>query len=131
MKNEYIGTHEEWLRLANMDLITARRIYELHRPMPIEIICFHAQQASEKAMKGFLVSNGVLPPKTHDLTKLLKMCIEYEDGLVKFFREADALTLYGVLPRYPTEFELVESDSEIALGYAEKIMEYINGLLLS
>ena len=34
MNGEHIGTVEEWVRLVNMDLTTARRIYETHRPIP-------------------------------------------------------------------------------------------------
>jgi HEPN domain-containing protein len=131
MNDEYIGTVEEWLRLSNMDLITAHRIFELHRPMPHEIICFHAQQSAEKIIKGFLVFKNVMPPKTHDLTKLTKMCIEFDDGFNMFRQEADTLTQYGVLPRYPAGLELEEADSEKALKYADKIMEYVNGLMFT
>ena len=131
MNDEYVGTIEQWVRLADMDLVTAHRIFENHRPMPIEIICFHAQQAGEKIIKGFLVSKGVIPPKIHDLRELLKMCIVIEQGFDLLRKEATLLTRYGVLPRYPAEYELEESDAETALKYADKIMEYTKGLLFS
>lgn len=41
-----------------------------------EVIAFHAQQAAEKELKAALVSNGRVPPKTHDLIRLLSMCQE-------------------------------------------------------
>ena len=41
MNDEYIGTVEEWIRLVDMDLSTAKRIFETHHPIPIEIVCFH------------------------------------------------------------------------------------------
>jgi HEPN domain-containing protein len=119
----------EWKRLAELDLVTAQRIFELHRPMPHEIICFHAQQAAEKMLKCFLVFNKIMPPKTHDLQRLVDMCIETESSFSTFDREAETLTEYGVMPRYPTELELEERDSLQALTYAEKIVQYVNGLV--
>jgi HEPN domain-containing protein len=39
--------------------------------VPTDTICFHAQQAIEKLLKGALVANGRNVAKTHDLVKLL------------------------------------------------------------
>ncbi|MCL2633281.1 MAG: HEPN domain-containing protein [Oscillospiraceae bacterium] len=119
----------EWKRLAEMDLVTAQRIFELHRPMPHEIICFHSQQAAEKILKCFLVHNSIMPPKTHDLQQLVDMCAEIESTFNTLDKEAELLSEYGVLPRYPTELELEELDSETALKYADKIYEFVNGFV--
>lgn len=129
MNGEYIGTVEEWVRLVNMDLSAARLLFEMHRPMPVEIVCFHSQQAAEKIIKGFLVSKGVIPPKTHNLRDLMEMCLEFENSFNVYQREADTLTQYGVLPRYPAELELDEADGERALNYADKIVDFVSGLL--
>ena len=43
-KEEYA---QEWLSLAEMDLQSAEYLKGM-RPMPLEIICFHSQQAVEK-----------------------------------------------------------------------------------
>ncbi|MBN2050303.1 MAG: HEPN domain-containing protein [Spirochaetales bacterium] len=40
-------------------------------PGPLEIICFHCQQAAEKALKAYLAYNEIRPPKTHDLDELI------------------------------------------------------------
>ena len=45
---------EEWLRFANNDL-EAVRILSSHHPMQLEIICYHCQQAAEKALKAYLL----------------------------------------------------------------------------
>jgi hypothetical protein len=34
------------------------------------IVCFHAQQAIEKACKAVIILQGMVPGKTHDLTEL-------------------------------------------------------------
>jgi HEPN domain-containing protein len=37
---------------------------------PYNTACFHAQQAAEKYIKGFLALHGLIPPRTHDLEEL-------------------------------------------------------------
>lgn len=39
---------DEWLQFAKMDYDTARYLYETMRPKPLEIICYHCQQAVEQ-----------------------------------------------------------------------------------
>jgi HEPN domain-containing protein/predicted nucleotidyltransferase len=39
--------------------------------------CLHAQQAVEKAFKGFLLEAGVRPPRTHDLLELRTLILEH------------------------------------------------------
>ena len=119
----------KWVRLAEMDLTTAKHLFETQKPIPHEIICFHSQQAAEKILKGFLFFNNIEAPKTHDLKILCEICIEIEEGFNNFNREAVTLTHYGVLPCYPNEIELEEHDAEQAIKYAEKIMEFVKPLL--
>jgi len=120
----------EWKRLADMDLSAARLLFEMHRPIPVEIVCFHSQQAVEKMLKCFLVFKGVEPPKIHDLRELLKMCVKFESGFDNFRRETDTLIDYAVLPRYPAELELDETDGEMAIKYAVKVTDYVNVIVL-
>lgn len=56
----------EWLDLAANDLRSAYHLTTLH-PVPLEVVCFHCQQAAEKSLKAYLVYSGIRPPKTHDL----------------------------------------------------------------
>lgn len=56
-----------------MDLNSAEHLLTMH-PIPIEIICYHCQQSAEKYLKGYLVFYGMIPPKTHDLDELCKLC---------------------------------------------------------
>jgi len=44
---------DEWLKFAENDL-TAVHILSAHHPMQLEIICYHSQQAAEKALKAYL-----------------------------------------------------------------------------
>ena len=118
----------EWVRLAKMDLSMGKHLFELHRPMPIEGICFHAQQAGEKILKYFLSTKGIEPPKTHDLQILIEMCLEFDESFNTLSKESILLSQYGVMPRYPAEYELEEHDADLALKYSENIMTFVNKL---
>ena len=115
----------EWIRLAEMDLATARHMFYTSYPKPLEIVCFHSQQTAEKMLKAYLVSQGIEPPKIHDMRKLCEMCLEIEKNLEEIFIEAVLLTRYAVGLRYPAELELIESDAEKAIEYAEKVMSFV------
>jgi HEPN domain-containing protein len=90
----------EWLRFAEMDFSTAEYLLG-HRPLPVEIICYHCQQSTEKWLKGFLVIQGIRPPKTHDLVELYNLCEPFSQNIQNIRYPCDALTKYSVQPRYP------------------------------
>lgn len=64
---------QAWLDYAAIDLSVAHTLFDVHRPQPYEIICYHCQQAAEKAIKGLFIfydlPGGI--PRKHDLTFLL------------------------------------------------------------
>ena len=119
----------EWVRLAEMDLSTARHMFYTFYPIPLEIVCFHSQQTAEKMLKAYLVSQGIEPPKIHDMRKLCDMCIEIEKNFDEIFTEAVLLTRYAVRLRYPIELELIESDASKAIEYADKVMSFVKTLI--
>ena len=92
MKNEKIL--KEWMEFARMDFLTAKHLYEHMYPKPLEIICYHCQQAIEKFLKGVLISNGVTIKKTHDLGLLAEMLQEYTEMDEKYLEMCDDLTPY-------------------------------------
>lgn len=64
------------------------------------IVCFHAQQAVEKALKAALAARGVDFPFTHDLAALAEL--SGNEGLIlpSEFGDIDRLTPYGARIRY-------------------------------
>jgi len=91
-----------------MDLGLAKHLESTYYPKPIEIICYHCQQAAEKGIKALIihyVAEGGMP-KLHDLSFLLnqiKNKVSIED---KYYDYADTLTPYEVSIRYPNELKL-------------------------
>ena len=92
MKNEKIL--KEWMEFARMDFLTAKHLYEHMYPKPLEIICYHCQQAIEKFLKGVLISKGVTIKKTHDLGLLAEMLQEYTEMDEKYLEMCDDVTPY-------------------------------------
>lgn len=114
----------EWLDLAEMDLDVAEFLLAM-RPIPVEIICYHCEQAAEKLLKGALVQFGVEPPKTHDLLQLCRLCMEKDSQFEQLTDACVELTPYGVQVRYPSNLELDESDVRCALRECRKIHEFV------
>jgi len=117
---------EEWFELAEMDISSAKYLQGMH-PAPIEIVCYHCQQSSEKYLKGYLALNGSEIIKTHDLLQLNKLCVRYDDEFKLVEEECIRLTDYGVNIRYPYPMDLNSSDMKLAVKDAEKIKEFILG----
>ena len=115
----------EWIRLAEMDMATARHMFYTYHPKPLEIVCFHAQQAAEKMLKCFLISQGIETPKTHDMQTLCELCADIENSFEKIYEAAVLLTPYAVIPRYPAELGLIEQDAEKAIGHADEVVNFV------
>ncbi|GHV56836.1 hypothetical protein AGMMS49579_21880 [Spirochaetia bacterium] len=116
---------KQWIEIADKDFATANHIALTMHPVPDEIVCFHCQQAVEKYLKGFLVFHDVEPPKIHDLTELLELCINIAANFSSKYDKCDILTQYGVLPRYPNEMPIEKEDRDRALAYTKEIISFI------
>jgi HEPN domain-containing protein len=101
------GSAADWLRRAHSDLSLARM------PQPdgvlLEDLCFHAQQAAEKALKAVLVANLTPIPRTHNIGMLLSL-IPSDLDLPQAVDDATILTDYAVASRYPGHYEPVDED---------------------
>ena len=124
--NEYF---KEWLKYANTDYSVALFIQN-HHPVPIEIICYHCQQAGEKALKAVLALHNEEIPKTHDLYKLLELLSpHYPDMITDFAEQAVRLSHYATITRYPEDAdELTDVDMTIALRFAKQILSHVESL---
>jgi len=122
MDNQDIA--QEWFKIAELDSSSAEFLQKMH-PIPVEIICYHCQQAAEKYLKGFLALNGEEVKKTHDLIQLNKICQKYEETFKTLGEECLMLTDYGVNIRYPFPMNINEADMQIALRNAQKIKNFV------
>ena len=119
---------EQWFFLANEDLRSAEHLLTMH-PIPIEIICFHCEQAAEKMLKGVLEANDIEPPRTHDLVVLCKLCGEVDEEYLNLIDYCIGLTPYGVQARYPSEMEINENDMMNALDDSRALCDMVDRML--
>ena len=115
---------QEWLDFAEADLGSAQYLFDNYYRKPYHIICYHAQQAAEKALKAVIVANGSAGgvPKMHDLEFLLNQMKNYASIKDEFYDYADVLTPYGISARYPGEVIITEAKARIALKYADEMV---------
>ena len=113
----------EWFRLADMDMAYAAHGYSMH-PVPLELMCFHCQQAVEKYLKAYLLSRQIQPPKMHDLVRLCELCMGQESSFREISRQCGFLTQYGIQPRYPHDIQIDEAITRLCLKYAEQVKDF-------
>ena len=115
-----------WHVKADNDLKVGTHEVE-HDDPTIDIICFHAQQAAEKYLKSYLLSQGVTPDKTHNLDVLIRKCLACDPSFIAL-REKDvsALTIYAVEGRYPDEcYSPSLEEAKDALGKALFVKQFV------
>lgn len=119
----------KWFKKAEDDLIVAKHLFEDLYPKQIEIICYHAQQSIEKALKGFLVYNDIEAPKTHDLVALCRMCANIDQAFKEKTDDCAVLTLYSSITRYPNEIEMDENEAASAIEKAQALYDFSVGMI--
>lgn len=122
---------KQWLDLAKQDYGVAKHLYENYYPKPYEIICYHCQQAGEKALKALIIAFGAEGglPRSHDLSFLLNQIKNKVKIDEKYYDYADTLTPYGVSIRYPNELFLEERHSQDAIKMSEEMLIWIEELV--
>ncbi len=118
------GIANEWFTFANNDLKSAKFLLRM-KPRPLEIICYHCQQSAEKYLKGYIALKGGKLIKTHDLTLLNKVCIEYDIDFQEIEDDTIELVDYGVQVRYPFHLELEEQDVKKAIESADRVKKFV------
>ena len=119
------GNPQEWLNRARSNLSRARtKLPDAY----LEDLCFDAQQAAEKAIKAVLIQKKVVFPYIHDLARLLTILEEAGEKIPSHVRDAEELTRYAVVTRYPGIVEPVtEAHHESAVAHAEAVVRWAEG----
>ena len=91
-----------------------------------DVVCFHAQQAAEKALKAALVAAGRQPLRTHDLPRLLDELVVVDERWEEIRVSCEALSDFAVSPRYP-EWEVTAPGADPAEGVrnAAFVLEFV------
>lgn len=122
------GTAQDWLARAKSDLALARA------PLPegafYEDLCYHAQQAAEKALKAIYQHYGWVFRYVHDLKELSNGLRQNGLEIPPEVEEAVVLSSFAWEARYPglnepvTEAEYREAlrQAETVVAWAERVI---------
>ena len=89
-------------------------------------VAFHAQQASEKAMKALLAWHDLPFRKTHNLEELGQQCVKLDASLKSVVDRVAPLTEFAWKFRYPGDSdEPSREEAEQALAAARSLYEVI------
>jgi len=94
-------------------------------------VCFHAQQAAEKAIKAVLLSREVEFPLTHDLEELVEIAEGSGLRLPEDITQVGLLTPYAVETRYPGYWaEITQADVDEAIRLAAQTVSWAKSVLM-
>ncbi|MGP0065283.1 MAG: HEPN domain-containing protein [Isosphaeraceae bacterium] len=113
----------KWVRKAEDDLGGAKRL-ERDDPPYHDLVCFHRQQSAEKYLKAVLQEWEPVPPRTHDLVRLLDLLLPRDPDLGRLRRRLNSLTLYALDIRYPIK-RASRRNAQAALRHVERIRQEI------
>jgi HEPN domain-containing protein len=119
MENDY----KIWLDRAKSSLAISKN--KTDEDIFFEDLCFQAQQAVEKAVKGLLIFYNVEPEKTHNLVLLIKELSKYFT-VPDEINDAVILNDYAIQTRYPGEYTPIEKNEyNEAIMVAENCVNWI------
>jgi HEPN domain-containing protein len=112
---------DAWINFAEKDLLTVSEVIE--KPELTNIVAFHCQQAIEKIFKAFILENGKLLVKTHNLLTLYGTIKEIMD----FELDEDLLATVNDIyleSRYPGEIGLLDDGSMPTMEQAAQFFAF-------
>ena len=117
------------LTLAKHDLSALRGMQD-SASFTTAIFGFHAQQAVEKALKGWLTVVGGGYPKIHDLEELLALLAERGQVVPEEFANLIYLTAFAAQFRYDVFEELVpDLDRAAIVEEVARVVEHVERLI--
>lgn len=115
---------EEWFCSARSDYDYAK--IGLQEKQIFPQIAFLSQQIAEKYLKGFLILNGNIPSRIHDLPKLLDACIKIDPKMESLRDACELLTGFYIESRYPPDIpNFTKKEIFEAFTNAEKVKDTI------
>ncbi|MBN2489180.1 MAG: HEPN domain-containing protein [Methanosarcinaceae archaeon] len=122
-----------WFKQSERDLGAAASLRDSEY---YESACFHAQQASEKALKGLLYAKGYRSVITHSTRELYK----HVKKLIPDFKDYDHASMnldkHYIPPRYPDAFPsgspyeyYTKEDADKCINYAGLILAEVRNFM--
>jgi len=128
-----VGDYAEamvWINISQRDHDIAVHLYKTFTPMPVETICFHSQQAVEKALKAVLAYYEAGIEYTHNIRALAELCKGHTDEVFIDDKVVDTITAFAVITRYVEDRrDYTEDTAKFALKQAGLALESVKQFL--
>lgn len=119
----------EWMNRARSNLARAKGGPN-STDVYLEDLCFDAQQAAEKALKGLLIALGVRFPYTHDLGELIDLLEASGQEIPEAAHRAGSISVFAWESRYPNVSEPATAEEyREAVAIAEAVVRWVEGRL--
>ena len=116
---------KNWFFRGEEDMALIRLILKEGNSLP-NLACFHAQQAAEKYLKGFLAYHDLHARKIHSIKELLEDCEQVDNSFTLLQKDADLLIQFYAETRYADDYiEFSREDAEKAFEAATHIKEFV------
>lgn len=94
-------------------------------PLLYDVSAFHSQHTAEKFIKGYLAFKEIMPPKVHNVRDLIDIAVGF-DASFENIREAETLSKYAVLSRYPDDFDIdTKQEALKILSVAKSVQDFV------
>jgi len=119
---------KRWLAQAQRDLADAKVLLGAES---YASSCFYAQQAAEKAAKGFLYSQGIRAIVSHSVTRLVNECAKFDASFVNFVEAGRELDRHYIASRYPNFYAEGAAYEYYTQEMADRCIKYATLILTS
>jgi HEPN domain-containing protein len=112
---------------AEKDIMTVDTLYtkpKYPEDQMYEIICFHATQAVEKFLKGYIIKNGKTVEKIHDLDILQEAAMGIDNSFTKI--KSDCMLLNTFIPniKYSSKKIITKQDIHKMIKSLENVCNF-------
>jgi HEPN domain-containing protein len=120
----------DWLRIAEKDLIRANHLLSINDP---EAAGFYLQQSVEKFLKAYLLRKGWQLQRIHDLEPLLNEALVYDKSFEIYRAELQKITGFYFVERYPFTLDagLTNEDIQTALDEIKPFIQSLRAYLIT
>ena len=117
-------SHKQWLKKAESDLRASENLTA--DELVWDVAIYHTQQCAEKSLKAFLAWSNCTLEKTHNLVKLLELCLEIDPDFISLREEAEVLTPFLTAFRYPDAELYPEKKALVdAINKARRVLQFV------
>jgi len=112
---------------AEMDIMTVDTLYtkpKYPEDQMYDIICFHATQAVEKFLKGYIINNGKTVEKIHDLDTLQKSSMEIDNSFSDIKNACVLLNTFVPNIKYDNEDPITKQDMNEIIKSLEAVCNF-------